>query len=87
MSGVTLANVYDEDDLLSDLLRNFMTGLRNFLDDGGSEAAIERILSAATLGMAALLLAWPLDRRIRGLLGLALAVTKQFWDARKWLGF
>lgn len=74
----------DEDALLTTLLRGFMRGFGLFLDTGPPEEAVDRVLGAATVTAAALLLAWPTERRRPGILGIVEGVGRQFWKHWKW---
>lgn len=73
----------DED--LTDLLQTFMGRLRLYLNAGGDEAVIDRILGAATVGAAALLILWPKDRS-GGLIGITTRLVEAIWEKRKWIG-
>lgn len=74
-----------QDDHLSDLLSSFMTRLRAYLENGGPDDVIDRILAAGTVAAAALMILWS-PKRKPGLIGIVLAVGQQIWRRRQWLG-
>lgn len=75
-----------QDDDLSNMLGSFMHRLRRYLEQGGPDDVIDRILAAVTVGAAALMILWSPNRKVPGFVGIARAVISQIWGRRHWLG-
>lgn len=74
------------DQELNDLLKSFMSRLRRYLDAGGPEDVIDRILAAGTVAAAAFMILWSPNRKTPGVMGVVVAVGRQLWHRRMWLG-
>lgn len=75
-----------EDEELNDLLGSFMRRLRQYLDAGGPDEVIDRILAAGTVAAAAFMILWSPKRGRGGLVGIVMAMGAQIWQRRAWLG-
>lgn len=75
-----------DDEDLTDLLGSFMRRLRAYLDAGGPEDVIDRILAAGTVAAAAVLILWSPHRKSAGVFGVIAAIGRQLWSRRVWFG-
>lgn len=71
-------------DPLNDMLNGFMARLRAYLNSTGDEEVIDRILAAATVAAAAVMILWTPNRKVSGFLGFVLGAARQFWGRRKY---
>lgn len=72
---------------LTHLVRQFMAICRKAAHDPESAAGtdpIDRILAAATVGIAAVLLAWPQGRKAPKLIAVAIDLLHHVWKRRSW---
>lgn len=67
------------------MVRQFMALVRSHASapDGPSDP-IDRVLAAATVGIAAVLLAWPQGRKAPKLIAVVVELAHHLWKRRSW---
>jgi hypothetical protein len=74
------------DEELADIMNRFMNRLRAYMATGGPEDVLDKILAAATMLGAAVLILWSPKRKGGGVFGIVSAMVRQIWDRRKYWG-
>jgi hypothetical protein len=69
---------------LTDMMRNFMAGVRREALKREERDMVDRVLAAASLAIAALLIAWPRDRQPPILVAAITKLGKEIWKRRSW---
>lgn len=71
-------------DGLTEFLRAFMAAVRRHAAKDGADDPVDRVLAAATVGIAAVMLAWPNGRKVPKFASLVLSIGRQIWARRSW---
>lgn len=71
-------------DNLTQMLRQFLAAVRKHAAKDGADDPVERILAAATIGIAAVMVAWPNGRKLPKFAALLVNIGRQVWARRSW---
>ena len=72
----------DED--MTTMMREFMAHVRTEANKRDERELIDRILAAASLALAALVIAWPADKKLPKLFHGIAGLAKAMWKRRDW---
>lgn len=71
-------------DSLTRMLREFMAAMRRHAAQDGPDDPVDRILAAATIAIAAIMLAWPNGRKLPRIATLLITLGRHIWSRRAW---